>query len=77
MDKTKEEIRSLDLNQLGDKLAETRRGLLSLRLNSAATHVKDYSQFKKLRRQIALILTYINQGGFQKDDVAKNEGATK
>ena len=36
---------------------------LALRLNSSTSHVKDYSQFKKGRKNIARILTYLRQKG--------------
>ena len=36
---------------------------LALRLNSSTSHVKDYSQFKKARKNIARILTYLRQKG--------------
>jgi len=38
-----------------------RRELFGLRLNSVAAHVKDYSQFKKLRKNIARGLTLLTQ----------------
>lgn len=61
MDEVREEIKSLGIEQLRIKVVELRKELLMLRLNSSSTHVKDYSQFKKLRRRIALALTCINQ----------------
>ena len=59
------EIRNMmhkaDLLELQKKLNEFRRKLLNLTLNTSTTHVKDYSQFKKLRSNIARVLTYIRQ----------------
>lgn len=52
-------IAQLPSEELHYALEETRRGLFGLRLNAATTHLKDYSQYKKLRRQIARILTVI------------------
>jgi len=57
----KSKWKSLDVQQLQKELTNTRRALFSLRLNSATGHVKDNSQFKKFRRQIACISTFIKQ----------------
>ena len=61
----KEELKSLPAEQLKERLQGMRRDLLGLRLNAMATHVKDYSQFEKLRRNIARILTYARQQGIR------------
>ena len=50
-----------DALELQKKLNDFRRELLGLTLNTSTTHVKDYSQFKKLRANIARILTYMRQ----------------
>jgi len=60
MDKEKSELKKLKSGELKEKLELYRRDLLSLRLASAASHVKDYSQFKKLKRKVAQALTYFN-----------------
>lgn len=52
-----QEITQLSANDLSLALGETRRAIFGLRLNAATTHLKDYSQYKKLRKQIARILT--------------------
>jgi len=57
--KTREELKNSDAATLNAKLNDMRRDLFSLRLNAAAAHVKDYSQYKKLRRNVARILTYL------------------
>lgn len=54
-----EEIRQLDENQLNDRLNQLKKELFSLRLNVVTSHVKDYSVFKKLRRDIARVQTVI------------------
>jgi len=59
--KFKKELKQLNFDQLHEKLEGLRKGLFSLRLNSSTAHVKDYSQFKKFRKQIACVLTLIHQ----------------
>jgi ribosomal protein L29 len=53
------EIASLNAADLNEKIVEWRRQLLSLRLNAATSHVKDYSQFQKLKKNIARGLTFL------------------
>ena len=57
----KDELQRLDHAQLREKLEQLRRELFGLRLNVITAHVKDHSQFKKLRRNIARVLTCIRQ----------------
>ena len=52
-----EKLQQLSAEDLRKKLDSTRHDLFGLRINSASTQVKDYSQYKKLRRQAARILT--------------------
>ena len=54
-------INALDLSGLTGKLNELRRELFSLKLNTSTTHVKDYSQLKKIKKNIARVLTQISQ----------------
>jgi len=56
---TRKEFENSDVAALTARLNDLRRELFSLRLNAAAAHVKDYSQYKKLRRNIARVLTYL------------------
>jgi len=49
----------LSIEDLRSRLEGTRRDLFGLRLNAATSHVKDCSQYKKLRKDIARILTVI------------------
>jgi ribosomal protein L29 len=52
----------LDSEQvLETKLEAMRRELFKLKINVATAHVKDYSQFRKGRRNIARVLTYLRQ----------------
>lgn len=53
------ELVGLSAAELQVKVAEWRGQLLSLRLNAATSHIKDYSQFQKLRRNIARGLTFL------------------
>lgn len=53
------ELIELGAIELKAKVIEWRRQLLSLRLNAATSHVKDFSQFNKLRKNIARGLTYL------------------
>lgn len=50
---TMKTLREMSQEQLVDFLNETRKQLFTLRLSSSTEHVKDSSQFKKLRRDIA------------------------
>jgi len=52
----KKELRSKSVQELQDELDNLRRELFSLRLNSSTTHIKDVSQFSKLRKNIARTL---------------------
>jgi ribosomal protein L29 len=52
-----QKIQQLSAEDLQIKLNSTRQDLFGLRINSASTQVKDYSQYKKLRKQAARILT--------------------
>ncbi len=61
--KIKDEFKQFGLDELKLKLDAVRRDLFSLRLNSSTSHVKDYSQFKKNRKNIARILTFLGQKG--------------
>lgn len=47
----------LSVEELQQKLDSTRKDLFGLRINAVTTPVKDYSQYKKLRKQTARLLT--------------------
>ncbi len=55
----KKEMKGMSLEQLTERIEEARRELFSLRLNAVTAHVKDYSQFRKKRRTIARLLTFL------------------
>lgn len=59
----KEEIQKLEIKDLIVKLDALRREYFTLRLNSTTSHVKDYSEFKKARKNIARALTLLRQKG--------------
>ena len=44
-----------------DEIKGFKKDLLSLRLGASSAHVKDYSQFRKLRKSIARAQTYLSQ----------------
>jgi len=55
-----QKLQQFSVEELHEKLNNTRKSLFSLRVNAVSTPVKDYSQYKKLRKQAARILTAIN-----------------
>jgi ribosomal protein L29 len=57
----RQDLHFLTREQLREKVNEARRGLFSVRLNAMSMHAKDCSQFKKKRREIARLLTYMAQ----------------
>jgi ribosomal protein L29 len=57
----KEELRRLSNNDLQVRLNQYRKELCNVRLNASTAHVKDYSQFKKLRTAIALVQTLLKE----------------
>jgi len=60
MSKKNKQFSSFSLKELLEKLEESRKDLFTLRLSSGTNHIKDNSQFKKLRKNIARALTFIN-----------------
>ena len=59
--KFKEELANLSVAQLREKLEHLRGDLFGLKLNAKTSHVKNYAQFKLLRKDIARVMTFINQ----------------
>ena len=55
----REEFKNMGPDELQVKIDSMRRESFSLRLNASTAHVKDYSQYGKLRRRIARALTYL------------------
>jgi ribosomal protein L29 len=54
-------LRSLSIEELREKEMMIRQELFTQRLNAATKPIKDNQSAHKLRKQIACILTYINQ----------------
>ena len=61
MNKSKHELGQLGIQELIVKVHEYGKELFALRLNAATSHVKDNSQFKKTRKNLARALTYLRQ----------------
>ncbi len=57
----KKELNASSPEQLGLKLDELRRSLFMLRLSKKMSRAKDISQFKRLRRSVARVLTFMNR----------------
>lgn len=58
IDTIRNDFKQLSTEELESKIAALKQELFSLRVDVATTHVKDYSQFKKIRKNIARLLTY-------------------
>ena len=57
----KKELKNLDTEALKQEIASLKKELFNLKLTKITGQLKDLSQFKKLRVQIARALTYLNQ----------------
>ena len=57
----KKELKNLDTQALKQEVASLKKELFNLRLTKITGQLKDLSQFRKLRVQIARALTYLNQ----------------
>ena len=55
VDKFKQDIDDMKLPELQEKLDSLQRGLFSLKLNASTAHIKDYSLYKKFRKDIARV----------------------
>jgi len=56
----KDQLLSEDLSRLNEKLTGLRRELFMTRVKAVAAPTKDNSSFKKLRKNIARVLTMIH-----------------
>jgi large subunit ribosomal protein L29 len=54
------EARELDVDELEQRLAETRRELFNLRFQHATGQLENTGQLKEVRRNIARLLTVLN-----------------
>ena len=52
---------SLDERALRTEITQLKKELFNLRLNASTMQVKDNSQFKKLRAQVARAFTVLNE----------------
>ena len=55
------EVREMDVQELERRLAETRRELFNLRFQHATGQLENTGQLKEVRKNIARILTVLNQ----------------
>jgi large subunit ribosomal protein L29 len=55
------EARDLDVQELEQRVAETRRELFNLRFQHAIGQLENTGQLKEVRRNIARLLTVLNQ----------------
>ena len=55
------EVRELDVTQLEQRLADTRRELFNLRFQHATGQLENTGQLTQVRKNIARILTVLNQ----------------
>lgn len=55
------EIRNLDVEELEQRVADTRRELFNLRFQNATGQLENTGQLKEVRRNIARLLTVLNQ----------------
>jgi large subunit ribosomal protein L29 len=55
------EVRELDVAQLEQRLADTRRELFNLRFQHATGQLENTGQIREVRKNIARILTVLNQ----------------
>ena len=54
------EVRELDIEELEQRLAQTRRELFNLRFQHATGQLENTGQLKEVRKNIARILTVLN-----------------
>lgn len=57
----KQELAKMNAQELKDKLDALRRDLFGLKLNSTTAHVQDSSQFRKIKTNIAQVMTYMQR----------------
>ena len=55
------EVRELDVEELERRIAQTRRELFNLRFQHATGQLENTGQLKEVRKNIARILTVLNQ----------------
>ena len=55
------EVRELDVEELQQRVAQTRRELFNLRFQHATGQLENTGQLKEIRKNIARLLTVLNQ----------------
>ena len=57
----KADIKKMDVKTLEQEVFSLKKELFNLKLSAVSTHIKDNSQFNKLKVRIAQVLTYLKQ----------------
>lgn len=57
----RKELTKYNIEKLVKKLHEFQQELFRLNFNASTTHIKDYSQFSKAKKNVARILTLLHQ----------------
>ena len=57
----KDDIKKMDTSLLRKEVFRLKKELFNLKLSISGGQVKDFSQFKKLRSDVARCLTFLNQ----------------
>jgi large subunit ribosomal protein L29 len=65
----KKELKKLDAAALNNEITSLRKELFNLRLSQLTGQVKDVSQFRKLKKQIAQAKTFLTQTHKQNNKV--------
>ena len=60
-----EEFKNWNIDQVKARYKELKKESFDLRLKSGTGQLTDYSQVKKVRKQLAQLLTYAKQKGFK------------
>ncbi len=58
-----ENYAQMDAKALSDKASELKKELFEMRMQGSSMHVKDYSQFRKVRKEVARVLTALSALG--------------
>lgn len=67
----KTEFKNLDAAALQNEVMMMRKELFNLKINMISGQVKDVSQFRKLRKNIAQALTYLGAAEHSKNSLVK------
>lgn len=63
---TTEELRKLTMEEILDKLAELKKALVDIEFQVRINKEKDFSKIKKTKKDIARLLTILNEGKLEK-----------